>query len=84
MHKPVSPIEELEFWGHFLVFVFLWYGNVGGIPGGGILVPISMIFYRMDAKNAIAISNLSICTSSITRFVLMASKPHPLKNGTGS
>ena len=43
-----------------------------------------MIFFRMDTKNAIALSNLSIFTSSFARFILTASKPHPLKNGSGS
>jgi hypothetical protein len=46
-------------------------------------MPISIIFFRFDPKNAIALSNFSIFLSSIIRFLLNAHKPHPLKKGKG-
>jgi len=77
-------MQELEFWGYQAVFFFLWLANMGNAPGGGIVIPISMIFFKLDAKNAIALSNLSIFISSFVRFFWMVRKPHPLKNGGGT
>lgn len=57
--------------------------NMGGVGGGGMVLPISMIFFKFDAKNAIALSNFSIFLSSGVRYFINANKPHPLKNGKG-
>jgi uncharacterized membrane protein YfcA len=65
------------------VVAVLWFANMGGVGGGGIVVPICIIFFGFDAKNAIALSNFSIFISSLQRFLLNAKKPHPFKNGKG-
>jgi hypothetical protein len=57
--------------------------NIGGISGGGTMVPTSQGFFNFDSKNAIAISNISICLASVIRYLLLAKVPHPLKNGKG-
>ena len=51
--------------------------------GGGVVLPIAMLFFQFDAKNAIALSNFSIFLSSLIRFLSNAHRPHPLKNGKG-
>lgn len=61
----------------------IFMANLSGMSGGGIMVPICIGLYRFDAKNAIALSNFSICLGSVIRFLLNAHKPHPLKNGKG-
>jgi uncharacterized membrane protein YfcA len=76
-------MKQSEFWGLIVVFIALWLANMGGVGGGGIVMPISIIFFRFDPKNAIALSNFSIFLSSIIRFLLNAHKPHPLKKGKG-
>ena len=82
-HKKLFPLLEWELQGMFAVFVFLWFANVGGVSGGGIVVPICIMFFKFDPKDAIALSNFSICLASILRYLLMSQKPHPLKNGKG-
>lgn len=82
-HKDIFPMKPMEFWGLVLTFVILWFTNMGGLGGGGSIVPISMLFFRFDAKNAIALSNVSIFLSSFIRFIVLARRPHPLKNGKG-
>ena len=76
-------MKEIEFWGMVVTFAVLWFANMGGVGGGGMLVPVCIIFFRFDAKNAIALSNFSIFLSSVIRFLLNAKKPHPLKKGKG-
>lgn len=56
---------------------------MGGIGGGGMLVPVCMIFFRFNANNAIPLSNFSIFLSSMQRYLLNSKLTHPLKNGTG-
>ena len=56
---------------------------MGGAGGGGVVVPITMLCLKFDAKNAIALSNISIFLSSLMRFFYNAKRPHPLKNGKG-
>ena len=82
-HKDIFPLKGLEFWGYIVIFLTLWFVNIGGVPGGGLVVPISIFFFKFDPKNAIALSNFSICASSLIRFFLMAHHTHPLKNGAG-
>ena len=57
--------------------------NVGGVGGGGIIMPVVMAFFKLDSKNAVALSNLSLSIASTIRFILNANRPHPLKNGKG-
>jgi uncharacterized membrane protein YfcA len=57
--------------------------NVGGVGGGGIIMPVIMAFFKLDSKNSVALSNLSLSIASTIRFILNANRPHPLKNGKG-
>jgi uncharacterized membrane protein YfcA len=82
-HKDLFPMKERELWGMIVVFGCLWLANMGGVGGGGMVVPIAMLFFKFDAKNAIALSNFSIFLSSAIRYLLNSPKPHPLKNGNG-
>lgn len=76
-------MTPLDFSGMIMTFLSLTYANIGGLGGGGLIVPVSQGFFRLDVKNAIALSNASIFLSSVIRFLLFASTPHPKKNGKG-
>lgn len=65
------------------MFLGLVYANIGGMGGGGVIVPISQGIFRFDVKNAIALSNSSIFLSSFIRFFIFSGTPHPNKNGKG-
>ena len=82
-HKDLWPMKGLEFWGMIATFFMLWIANMGGIGGGGTLVPICILFFNMSHANAIPISNFSIFLSSAQRYLLNSTKPHPLRNGRG-
>ena len=66
-----------------MVFAIIWLANMGGIGGGGMVVPIAILLLRFDPNNAIALSNFSIFLSGLIRYYLNRHKPHPLKNGNG-
>ena len=72
-----------EFIGGFVIVAALMITQAGGIAGGGALIPILLGFYRFDAQNAIAISNVSMGIGSTIRVVYAAWKPHPLRKDRG-
>jgi len=43
--------------------------NVGGVGGGGLIIPIMMAFFDFTTKEAIAISGFTIFTGSFARFI---------------
>jgi uncharacterized membrane protein YfcA len=53
--------------------------NSGGLGGGGVIIPISLAFYKFDTRESIAMSNVSVFFSSLVRFLLIMKKRHPLK-----
>lgn len=63
--------------------MLLWYSNTCGAPGGGIVMPLCIVFLKFDAKNAVALSNFSLFLSSFIRYFYMIRLPHPLKSGKG-
>ena len=72
-HKDAFPLMEQELWGLIMVAFVLFYTNLAGLSGGGVLVPVGMFFFRQDAKTAIALSNISICLASGIRFIMFSS-----------
>jgi uncharacterized membrane protein YfcA len=54
-----------------MIFCALWFINLGGNQGGGIIVPIAMIFFQMDTQNAISLSMLSIFVSGLIRLIFV-------------
>ena len=58
-------MKELEFWGCIAVFIALWIANIGGMGGAGMVVPISLLFFKFDAKNAVTVSNFSAFISCV-------------------
>jgi len=53
---------------------------MSGIGGGGIIVPLLMVFYKLSTKEAIAISGFTILTGSITRYAITTGDRHPDPN----
>ena len=73
----------MEIIGFFATALALVFANSGGVGGGGIMVPITIICFGFGVKQAIGISNATVFVSGLVRYVLNLSNSHPLKNGTG-
>jgi uncharacterized membrane protein YfcA len=68
-----------EYGGSLLtVFIFV-FANAGGLAGGGISLPIIMVFFGFDFKKAVALSNITIFISSLMRYLINSKLTHPLK-----
>ena len=72
-------MNALEWIGNFAVIIVLLTSNCGGLGGGGAIIPVAMLFYGFDTKQAIGLSNASICVASICRYLINFNKTHPLK-----
>ena len=81
-HKDIFPIFPLEFAGVIILPVLLGMANVGGIGGGGLIIPFLMTFWGFDTKEAIAISNMTIFVGAITRYLYNYKQKHPEKRAT--
>src|SRR5688572_29360398 len=57
----------------------VFISNLGGMAGGGVMIPISALFFYFDPKNSISISNATICIGSIIRIIICYKLKHPLK-----
>ena len=54
---------------------------MGGIGGGGLIVPLTMALFGFSTKDAIAISGFTIFTGAVARFFYNLGDRHPEKNG---
>ena len=68
IQKEVFPMFGLEYVGCLFVMLQIFYSNIGGLGGGGILIPTCIIFFNFDTKNAIMMSNITILASALYRY----------------
>ena len=43
-HKDMFPLKEIELVGLFLIMTLLFITNIGGIGGGGTIIPVVLTF----------------------------------------
>jgi uncharacterized membrane protein YfcA len=72
----------IEIGGTIVLTVLMALAVMSGIGGGGIIVPLLMVFFKLETKRAIAVSGFTILTGSISRFALTFKARHPQKDAT--
>ena len=82
VHKGIFPIYYKEFLGIIVITILIALANVGGIGGGGLIIPIEMAMFSFSTKEAIAISGFTIFTGSVARFIYAYKQRHPEKDAT--
>ena len=74
-------IEEIV--GIIILPILLGISNIGGIGGGGLIIPISIALFGFSTREAIAISNATIFGGALVRFLFFSIwERHPHKNKT--
>ena len=77
------PFLKEEIIGIILLPIFLGLSNIGGIGGGGIIIPISIALFGFSTREAIAISNFTIFAGALVRFFCFSIwEQHPNKDKT--
>ena len=79
-HKRIFPIKGLEIAGTIVLTILMALAVMSGIGGGGIIVPLLMVFYKLSTKEAIAVSGFTILTGSVCRYILTLNQRHPDKD----
>lgn len=82
IHKELFPLKAKEIYGTVVLTIFMVLAVVSGIGGGGIVVPLLMVFYDIDTKKAVAVSGFTILSGSICRYVTTVNNRHPDKDST--
>jgi hypothetical protein len=82
VHKGVFPPYASEYVGILVLPILLAFANVGGIGGGGLIVPITMALFQFTMKSSIVISGFTIFTGAVVRFFYQWNNKHPKKNST--
>jgi len=69
-HKDFWPLDSMDWFTLVFSSIGLVLAAGGGIGGGGILVPLYMIFLKFRPKHAIALSNFTILGGSIANTIM--------------
>ena len=56
-HKYVFPLTGMEYAGCLATLVVLFFSNVGGLGGGGAMIPVTIFFFGFSTKESIGVSN---------------------------
>lgn len=71
LHKHLFPhMFTMEIIGSFVLMVIIGMAAASGIGGGGLVMPIVIIFYGFYAPEAVPLSNFSILTAAVLRFIM--------------
>lgn len=67
----------LELTGSLLMFLLTALSTMGGLSGAGSNIPLMLVFFRMEMKEAVPLSAIVGICSTLTRFILNFSQKHP-------
>lgn len=81
-HKDFFPITPKEVIGAVLIIIGSALSNAGGIGGGGLLVPILILYLNFNTKEAIPISKLMIFAGSLTALLMGLKNKNPYRDAT--
>ena len=82
-HKPVFPIMTSEYLGLLTLPILLGLANVGGIGGGGLIIPLAIGCWGFSTPEAVAISNSSVFMGALLRyFGFSVREKHPSADKT--
>ena len=83
LHKNIMPFLAEEIAGIIILPILLGVSNIGGIGGGGLIIPISIALFGFSTREAIAISNATIFAGALVRFFFFSIwERHPHKDKT--
>ena len=70
----------MEIGGTILLIIVIPLAVMGGIGGGGVMVPTLIYFFKLSTAQAVAVSNFTIFTGSITRYITTLYERHTEKD----
>ena len=77
LHKALFPLSSSDFLSFFFAIGGLVISSIGGVGGGGILVPIYTLVMGFNPKHSIPLSNVTVLGGAMANFLLNYPKRHP-------
>ncbi len=62
------PPNALEIGGVIILPLLLGFANIGGIGGGGLIIPVCIAMFGFSTIQAIALSNSTIFVGAFVRY----------------
>jgi uncharacterized membrane protein YfcA len=81
-HKSFFPLTSTEIIGALFIIIGSALSNAGGIGGGGLLMPILVLFLNFNPKEAVPISKLMILTGALTAFLMGRKNKNPFRDSS--
>ncbi len=72
------PLSERDISGFMLASLGATLGSLGGIGGGGLVVPCYVIVTRLNLKQAIPLGSVTVLGGSLAALILNLRRRHPL------
>ena len=74
----INPDNQVMGWtGVFLLVALVTLSNAGGLSGGGVTIPIMLMFFDMEMKVAVPVSAFIAVSSTVLRFIINFNQRHP-------
>lgn len=78
LHKHINPILFSEYIGILTLPLLLGLANVGGIGGGGLIIPLAIGCWGFSTPEAVAISNSTVFMGALIRYFFFSIREkHP-------
>lgn len=76
-HKEILPITLRDVVGILILLGVLSMATIAGIGGGATIVPLAIILFYFDVKEAVALSNFLIFCNGLVKLFFGLNKKHP-------
>lgn len=80
VHKSLFPMKQIEIWGTFVLTITIALCIISGIGGGGVVLPLLMIFFNLPTKTAVAVSGVKTLLGGLVRYHTILNERHPEKD----
>mmetsp|Transcript_26303 Transcript_26303/g.72263 ORF Transcript_26303/g.72263 Transcript_26303/m.72263 type:complete len:502 (+) Transcript_26303:281-1786(+) len=74
----ILPLSTEDMFGFMLASLGATLGSLGGIGGGGLVVPCYVVVTELDLKQAIPLGSVTVLGGSIAALMLNLRRRHPL------
>ncbi|VEU33354.1 unnamed protein product [Pseudo-nitzschia multistriata] len=72
------PLSTNDMFGFMLASLGATLGSLGGIGGGGLVIPCYVVVTKLDLKQAIPLGSVTVLGGSIAALMLNMKRRHPL------
>ena len=77
LHKDLFPLSQWDIIGGCVLFCGMALAATAGIGGGGLNVPVLILLFNFEPKEATVLSNTAVLGNGLSQFFLNFRRSHP-------